>query len=353
MVQGQGIKSSQEYKNYYKGSGLPSSPERTYKENWIDWESFLGKGKKIQRFSYEEAQRLVQEHRIKSMSQYKSFSKEFGLPSAPYEKYRDKWVDWDTFWGKQKKTNYTYEEAQKLVQAQGIKSAEEYRACYNTLGLPSNPNRKYKDSGWVDWDTFLGKQEIQYPSYEEAQKIVKERGINGVPEYKAHYMELGLPSHPFRQYKEDGCNSWNEFFGKPKRVFHKKREYRKRLSSNVRKYRILTKLSLSPILLQDDAPLQVIYILASELDRKLAKEMEELLVITTFEERLNWVKEQLKKLKEGCPSIPKTLEVTPSDELSAMESLLEEFDLTDKVSFTLENYIHSAVNRELISECDG
>lgn len=352
MVQEKGIKSANEYRFFYKEQGLPSTPERTYKDNWIDWDTFLGREKKKLSFSYEEAQKLAQEHKIKSMVEYKSFSKEFGLPSAPYEKYKDEWIDWDTFLGKHKKKHYTYEEAQELVQAQGIKSAQEYRACYNTLGLPSNPNRNYKESGWVDWDTFLGKQEIHYPCYEEAQKIVKERGIQSVPEYKSLYMELGLPSHPYRQYKEDGCNSWNEFFGKARRTIYKKKEYKKRGSSNVRKYRILTKLSLSPILLQEDAPLQVLYILASELDRRLAKEMEELLAITTFEERLNWVKEQLEKLKECGTTLSKTIEVTPSDELSAMESLLEEFDLTDKISFTLENYLHSAVNRELISEYD-
>ena len=58
--------------------------------------------------------------------------------------------------------------------------------------------------------------EKTFPTYEEAQRIVKENGINSVSEYKSLYKELGLPSEPGRFYKDKGWIDWYSFFGKHK-----------------------------------------------------------------------------------------------------------------------------------------
>jgi len=293
--------------------------------------------------SYTKAQKIVKREGISCNDEYKKRYKELGLPSSPSVHYKDKgWISSFDFFGKEKKEYPSYEKAIIIVQNEGVKSSHDYKTSFNKLGLPAHPYTYYKDKGWTDWYDFLGMTKASYPSYEKAKEIVQKEGIKSVGDYLMSCKKLGLPSSPLNAYKDKGWVDWYDFLGKSRRD-----------SLNERKYKILTKLSISPFLLQDDAPLQVIYILASELDKKLAKEMEELLTKTSFEERLNWVKEQLNKLKEGGYSIHKTTFVTPSDELSAMESILEEFHVTDKVSFTLENYLHSAVNRELISEYDG
>lgn len=342
MVQEKGIKSMREYKVSYKKLGLPSAPASQYKDaGWIDWYVFLGT-KPHSLPTYEEAKRRVQEKGVGQISEYLSCYKELGLPSEPHNTYKGKgWINWFEFLGKKGGSYPQYEEAQRILQENGINSIPKYKKSYKELGLPSAPERHYMGHGWTGWNDFFIKDKKEFPSYEEAQRIVQERGVKDVRMYKASYKKLGLPSAPEKHYKNNGWTGWSNLFDKAPKT-----------SLNERKYRILTKLSIYPTLLQDDA-LQVIYILASELDKKLAKEMEELLGTTSFEERLNWVKEQLKKLKEGGFSIHKTTVVTTSDELSAMESLLEEFEVTDKVSFTLENYLHSAVNRELLSEDDG
>lgn len=340
LIQEKGVKSASEYMKNYKELGLPSSPHLSYLDSWSDWDTFLGK-EKISYPTYEEARMVVQENGIKSIEQYKSLYKELGLPLHPDRHFQD-WENWLDFFGKACEDYPTYEEAKEIVKKNGIPDSKGYKSSYKRLHLPAHPDRYYKNDGWIDWYDFLGKNIVIYPTYNEAVQIVQEKGIQSQIDYMKVLKETGLPSNPHLTYKDSGWIDWYHFLGKSRKV-----------SPEERKYRILTKLSLSPILLQEDAPLQVLYILASELDKRLAREMEELLGVTTFEERLNWVKEQLKNLKEGSTSICKTTDVTPSDELSAMKSLLEEFDLTDKISFTLENYLHSAINRELISEYDG
>ena len=169
----------------------------------------------------------------------------------------------------------------------------------------------------------------------------------------------------------------------------------KKTSSKERATHILTTLYINPSLLDEDTPLQVLYILASKLDKDLAKKIEELLGTSSSEERLRWVKGQLKEVKEKATAKSKTsvatttdeliwedLEPNPelesyddelsewleemksidSDELSPMESMVNEYkDSIDtlseedkkEINTTLENYYHNAINRELIKEEDG
>ena len=345
IVQEKGIKSQKEYHTSRRELGLPSEPHRIYKDNWICWAAFLGKT--IVVFpTYEEAQRIVQEKGIKSQKEYNTSHKKLGLPSAPYLNYKEMWVSWGDFFGKSKVEYPPYDETQRIVQERGIKCNLDYLSLHKELGLPSDPQRYYKDS-WISWEAFLGKTKVVFPTYEEAQRIVQKNGIKRRSDYTRSYKVLGLPSEPFTTYRSNWVD-WATFFG----VLKKK-------TIEERKIILLTKISINSDLLKEDAPLQIIYMLASKLDKKLAKEIENLLGTTSYEERLNWVKEQLKDIKEESSSVSKH---NSDDELSVMESIIKDFDdITDTLSEAdksnlnaiIENYIHNAVNRGLISEYDG
>ena len=335
--------------------------------------------------TYEEAQRIVQEKGINSINDYKSSYKELGLPAAPGEYYKGKgWIGWPDFFGKTKASYPIYEEAQRIVKENGINSSTAYKSSCHALGLPSNPNECYKGKGWIDWPSFFGRSKVSYPTYEEAQRIVKENSINSKTDYESSYKELGLPAAPYTYYKDKGWIDWYDFLGKSRLI-----------SKDERKYNILKRLAITPALLKDDAPLQVIYIFVSQFNKELAKEIETLLGTSSYEERLNWVKEQLKGLKDGSSSKAKSSEETSIDGLSALESsedeyedsseefLLEDFseenleedtdelsaigsiveenkDVMDTLSeeklerlhIIYENYVHSVANRELIAEYD-
>lgn len=367
-VQKAGIKTIVGYRQNYKKLKLPSDPAVYYRgKGWSNWDTFLEKKELF--ISYDKAKELVQKKGIKSRREYDLNYTVLDLPSAPSRTYKGKgWVDWDSFLGKE--TFPTYEEARQIVKENGIKDKEEYLLSYEKLRLPKNPNRTYKGKGWKKWDYFFGK----YPTYEEARTIIKKSGIKTKREYDSSRLALGLPSDPKTYYKEEGWVSWVNFLVKTPKV-----------SPEERKYNILTKLFKFPSLLNEDTPLQIIYLIVSQVDKHWAKEIEVLLGNPSSEGRLNWVKEQLRKLKGGVTIKSKKLskivaeeisettiddfEVFPEElseeepyELSIMESILDNNEdviealseeKMEKIKTSWDNYIHSVVNRNLIKKYDG
>ena len=352
IVQEKGLKSQSEYHLLFKELGLPSNPQRDYKGvGWVDWYDFLGKEAPTY-LSYEDAKRLVQEKGVKSGSEYKLICKEYGLPVNPETFYAGKgWIDWYVFLGKEAVSYPSYEEASRIVQENGIKSFSEYRSHCKELGLTSSPHSYYKGKGWVDWYDFFGKKAIEYPSYEEAKIIVQENGITSLDEYHSSYKEFGLPSSPHTFYKDEGWIDYYTFFGKPQGISIKKK-----------RPIIMRKLSLFSDLLKHDDTLKSLYMFVSQFDGELGKEIDDLLSTTTYEDRLNWVKEQLRDLKEDTPSVARSSKEVLPDELSAVESIIEEYDDVietlpeedkERLNTIWENYVHSAINRDLIAEHDG
>jgi len=58
---------------------------------------------------------------------------------------------------KLKKVFYIYNEAARTCQKLKIKTAKEYYRKYKIDSkLPSNPDKVYKDAGWVSWQIFTG-----------------------------------------------------------------------------------------------------------------------------------------------------------------------------------------------------
>ena len=296
--------------------------------------------------TFEEAKRIVKEKGIKTKMEYLSSYKDLGLPSVPNLYYKG-WTDWYDFLGKEGFPEY--EEAKRIVKENGIKCYKEYKSFCKDLGLPSVPAPYYKDKGWTNWYDFLGKEKADYPEYEEAKRLVKENGINGIKEYKSFCKDLGLPSNPNEHYKDNWTN-WYDFLGKTKKT-----------TSEERTIKVLETLSATPILLKEDAPVQIIYLLASQVDNKLARGIEELLESTDYEDRVKWLKEQLKSLKSDSTPKPESSEENPADKSAAMDSIFDAFedtwddlpeDVESNIKTILDNYFHNAVNRALIEEYD-
>ena len=68
------------------------------------------------------------------------------------------------------KTFPTYEEAQRIVKEKGINSKNEYMSSHKELGLPALPNEFYKGKGWIDWPSFFGRSKVSYSTYEDARE---------------------------------------------------------------------------------------------------------------------------------------------------------------------------------------
>ena len=107
LVQVSGITTAAQYKRYSKDGrlpeGLPSTPDKNYKDDWAGWGHFLGTGRKSTKefLSYSEAKTRVQMLGLKTKAQYLEYRKAEGaldgLPSTPHETYKENWVSWSEF----------------------------------------------------------------------------------------------------------------------------------------------------------------------------------------------------------------------------------------------------------------
>ena len=129
-----------------------------------------------------------------------------------------------SFWSERAKTKPSLDEAKKIVRKKGIKSATEFKERRKTdlelQLIPSQPNRTYKEEGWINWPDFFGTNRVtkkNRPSLNEAKKIVRRLGIKSKLEFQKWRKtdpELQLiPSNPDKTYKDEGWVSWPDFLG--------------------------------------------------------------------------------------------------------------------------------------------
>jgi len=207
------------YQKKYKDAidiKIPREPNNVYKDKWVNWYVFLGKDNLRDFATYDESQKWCANNNIKTYTDYQKKYKDadIRLPSNPHESYKKYWINWYVFLGKDNVKDFaTYEQSQKWCIEKGINTQQGYQKKYKDadITLPSNPHESYKDK-WLDWSTFLGKKCL---TYDEAQKWCIENGIESSKQYYKKYKDINkkLPRHPNRKYK-DKWVSWYTFLGK-------------------------------------------------------------------------------------------------------------------------------------------
>lgn len=173
FARGLGFKSQIEYKDYLKvgrSVRMPSHPDKAYKSEWKGWGDFLGTGNVHARdrkfLSFKKARIFVRKLGLKSQRGWYEYSKTKpdNIPTTPDKIYKGEWISWGDFLGTGNISNkgrifLSFKKARCFVRKLGFKSLREYRE-YSKTGrpnnIPSSPNTKYKDSGWVSWPDFLG-----------------------------------------------------------------------------------------------------------------------------------------------------------------------------------------------------
>jgi hypothetical protein len=219
------ILSSSEYKKrYLEDPWLPSKPQIFYKQDWQDWPHYLGKPPKIALYeTYIQAQHAAQELKILNSSEYnKRYPEDPRLPSKPQIFYKQDWQNWEHYLGKPPKIAFyeTYTQAQHAAQKLKILSSSEYNKRYREdPRLPSNPANLYKDV-WQGLPHYLGKspKTALYETYTQAQHATQELKILNSSEYNKRYPEdPRLPSNPVNLYKED-WQDWPHYLGKPPKI---------------------------------------------------------------------------------------------------------------------------------------
>ncbi|WP_110957760.1 gamma-mobile-trio integrase GmtZ [Vibrio casei] len=203
---GLGIQSQPEYQQRYKeDERLPSCPNKIYAIDWVDWFSFLDKEKWPWYPTYAEASKAAIRLGIQSKTEYKQrYKEDERLPSSPNKTYATDWVDWCSFLDKEKRSIYpTYAEASKAAIGLGIQSQTEYQQRYKEDDrLPSSPNKTYA-SDWVDWIHFLLVRDISnLKQFKTACAILKIKNSSQYRVTQKNYPQL--PSKPEKKIPDWG-----------------------------------------------------------------------------------------------------------------------------------------------------
>ena len=230
-----GIKTQKQFNEWRQAGGrpndIPSRPDQVYQSEWVSWGEFLGTGnvhkKKFR--SYESAQALMKALGIKTQKQFYEWRRAGrrldDIPSRPDQIYQPEWINWGEFLGTgniNKKKFRSYESAQALMKALGIRLKDQFNEWSQAGGrpndIPSRPDQVYQ-SEWINWGEFFGTgsgHKKKFRSYENAQAFMKALGIKTQKQFnewsRSGERPSDIPSNPSRVYKTEWV-SWGEFLG--------------------------------------------------------------------------------------------------------------------------------------------
>jgi hypothetical protein len=223
------VTTAQQWSNLSLPERMPRSPQKTYAgAGWTNWGEFLGTGRSArtsrgQFVTYAEAQAWAETQKIKTKRQWLERMKDrpVGIPVLPEDFYADKgWISWGEFLKTKRVATSQrkfrpYSQAEKWARRQNLSSVKEYVALgpARPADIPSNPHVIYANSGWVDWQKYLG---TGFVSYKKAQAYLKRYGIRSAQQYNSLNEDRPswLPSQPEKFYRRSGdWTSWGDFLG--------------------------------------------------------------------------------------------------------------------------------------------
>jgi superfamily II DNA or RNA helicase len=185
---------------------------------------------------YEEAKKIVQSYKIKTVEQWREFTKtaEFkihNLPISPDKVYKEQgWSGFPIFLGtdghrgrSKRKSFLPFDQATEMARSLNYKTSHEWSKYKKNRpnGLPSAPDRYYA-SEWISWPDFLGFKALkgfgrEFLPFDEAKKLVlqlKEEynlisGVNWVEFTKNKKFPFDkLPHYPRNVY----TNEWIDMY---------------------------------------------------------------------------------------------------------------------------------------------
>ncbi len=241
-----------------KPNDIPRDPDLRYRKNWINWEDWLtGSTTKIhgEWRPFQEAREFARSLGLKTTIEWKKYCKgelegyerkPDNIPAAPDDRYRSNgWIDYGDWLGTGRKrrgnqitksTWISYEEAKKFVHTLKLSSSTQWQEYIHDKienlpkkpnNIPKQPRYVYKDSGWTDWNDWLGESSNRKKktkvknalSFQEAREFVRNLGFKNTNEWNAYknneldgYEPIpdNIPKTPNSYYKKEwqGMKDW-------------------------------------------------------------------------------------------------------------------------------------------------
>lgn len=244
----------QDYERWDRPRGVPSNPDKTYRDRWVSWGDWLGYGDgqpAVERgraastrwASFEEARDLARELKCRSRDEWREWARgrrrPAHIPSNPDVVYKADWGGWPDFLGFQSSTQRAarpaaptqapfrdFEECRNFAWSLSLRSQREWERWAESdarpSDVPSRPDSVYREDGWLSWADWLGYGKGQLPrgimlSFEEAREQVRALRLNGLEEWerwsRSSARPANIPSHPHQRYA-DSWVSWDDFIGR-------------------------------------------------------------------------------------------------------------------------------------------
>ena len=139
-----------------KPDEIPSLPERTYKDNWVDWSHWLTGTPAPKFYSFEVAREKVRALNLRGEKDFRQWCKEEGrdksIPANPSLVYGEEWNNWGDWLGTGRVANqnidyWSFKEARAFARELGLQSGAEWFAWYSTKDgsvlIPKHPENVY------------------------------------------------------------------------------------------------------------------------------------------------------------------------------------------------------------------
>ena len=224
-----------------KPDNIPAYPNKTYKnKGWVSMGDWLGTGR-VANFnkvylSFKKAREYVRKLKLKSHKEWRQYcmsdEKPDDIPAYPNGTYKNKgWKGWGDFLGTGTiapiNIKYrTFKQAREFVHGLKLNSGAEWKSyCKSgskTDDIPANPNRTYKNKGWVSMGDWLGAGRVAnfnkvYLSFKKAREYVRKiklKSYTGWREYcKSGNKPDDISAGPSRTFKNKGWISWGDWLG--------------------------------------------------------------------------------------------------------------------------------------------
>ena len=251
IIRKQNLKNIKEFLKFLKNNSnlnIPTNPNTTYKnDGWVSFPDFLGtdyissaerKNPNNIHLHFKDfisARKFVRSLKFKNEKEWRAFRKldkrPINIPTNPHRVYKnDGWISMSDWLGtntiaNQNREYLSFEQARELVRSLKLKSSKEWQTYSSTkrpANIPSLPNHKYKNDGWIsmgDWLGYnVGFSGHSFLSFDEARSFVHKLKLKGQKEWK-EYVKSNLrpdniPSNPNRAYKDNGWNGLADWLGK-------------------------------------------------------------------------------------------------------------------------------------------
>jgi superfamily II DNA or RNA helicase len=213
-----------------KPDEIPSLPERTYKDNWVDWSHWLTGTPAPNFYPFEVARAKVRALNLQSEKNFRQWCKEEGrdksIPANPSLVYGEDWTNLGDWLGTGRVANqnieyWPFKEARAFARELGLQSGAEWFDWYPTKDasvlIPKHPEKSYDD--WKNWGDWLGtgrvaSQNVNFLSFEEARSYMRSLGLRNQRDFnewkKSPARPSNIPANPYSVYKGqfEGLNDY-------------------------------------------------------------------------------------------------------------------------------------------------